>query len=92
MPRRRGAEAQKLQNIMEDTELNFKSFEQRLAITYTLDGLQTVAQAWPESGAKVADLGERGFPFSVEPATRCNWLPPAGHVVCCRSTSARGSC
>ena len=39
------SEAQRIQTMMEDAELNFKSFEQRLAITYTLDGLQQVSQA-----------------------------------------------
>ena len=32
------AEAAKLQTMIEDSQLNFQSFEQRLAITYTLDG------------------------------------------------------
>ncbi len=38
-------EAQQLQTMMEDAELNFQSFQQRLAITYTLEGMQQVAQA-----------------------------------------------
>src|ERR1039458_4868424 len=39
------SESQKIQTMMEDSELNFQSFQQRLAITYTLQGMQQVAQA-----------------------------------------------
>jgi len=38
------SEAQQIQTMMEDSELNFQSFEQRVAITYTLQGMQQVAQ------------------------------------------------
>ena len=70
-------EAQKLQSMMEDTELNFKSFEQRLAITYTLDGLQTVAQALAGvPGRKSLIWASGGFPFSVSDNTM--QLAPAG--------------
>src|ERR1700685_1342664 len=63
-------EAQKLQSMMEDSELNFKSFEQRLAITYTLDGLQTVAQALAGvPGRKSLIWASGGFPFSVSDNT-----------------------
>jgi VWFA-related protein len=70
-------EAQKLQSMMEDSELNFKSFEQRLAITYTLDGLQTVAQALAGvPGRKSLIWASGGFPFNVSDNTM--QLAPAG--------------
>src|SRR5580700_5868401 len=70
-------EAQKLQSMIEDSELNFKSFEQRLAITYTLDGLQTVAQALAGvPGRKSLIWASGGFPFSVSDNTM--QLAPAG--------------
>ena len=70
-------EAQKLQSMMEDSELNFKSFEQRLAITYTLDGLQTVAQALAGiPGRKSLIWASGGFPFGVSDNTM--QLAPAG--------------
>ncbi len=60
------SEAQKLQTMMEDAELNFKSFEQRLAIIYTLDGLQQVAQALKGfPGRKSLIWAGGGFPFNV---------------------------
>jgi VWFA-related protein len=60
------SEAQKIQTMMEDAELNFKSFEQRLAITYTLDGLQQVAQALKGfPGRKSLIWAGGGFPFNV---------------------------
>lgn len=37
------SEAGKIQTMMEDAELNFQSFEQRLAITYTLQGMQQLS-------------------------------------------------
>jgi len=60
------SEAQKIQTMMEDAELNFKSFEQRLAIIYTLDGLQQVAQALKGfPGRKSLIWAGGGFPFNV---------------------------
>jgi hypothetical protein len=32
--------------MMEDAELNFQSFQQRLAITYTLEGMQQRRTLW----------------------------------------------
>jgi VWFA-related protein len=70
-------EAQKLQTMMEDTELNFQSFEQRLAITYTLQGMQQVAQALAVfPGRKSLIWASGGFPFSVSDTTM--QLAPAG--------------
>lgn len=63
-------EAQQLQAMMEDAELNFKSFEQRLAITYTLDGMQQVAQALAGfPGRKSLIWAGGGFPFNVSDNT-----------------------
>ncbi len=60
------SEAQRIQTMMEDAELNFKSFEQRLAITYTLDGLQQVSQALKGfPGRKSLIWAGGGFPFNV---------------------------
>src|SRR3984957_12293283 len=71
------AEATKLQSMMEDAELNFQSFEQRLAITYTLDGLQQVAQALAGfPGRKSLLWASGGFPFNVSDNTM--QLAPAG--------------
>jgi VWFA-related protein len=71
------SEAQKLQTMMEDTELNFQSFEQRLAITYTLEGMQQVAQALSGfPGRKSLIWASGGFPFSVSDNTM--QLAPAG--------------
>ncbi|MGA2966159.1 MAG: VWA domain-containing protein [Terriglobales bacterium] len=59
-------EAQNIQTMLEDAELNFKSFEQRLAITYTLDGLQQVAQGLAGfPGRKSLIWAGGGFPFNV---------------------------
>ena len=71
------SEADKLQTMMEDAELNFQSFQQRLAITYTLEGMQQVAQAlggFP--GRKSLIWAGGGFPFSVSDNTM--QLAPAG--------------
>jgi VWFA-related protein len=71
------SEAQRLQTMMEDTELNFQSFEQRLAITYTLQGMQQVAQALAVfPGRKSLIWASGGFPFSVSDNTM--QLAPAG--------------
>jgi len=70
-------EATQIQAMMEDAELNFQSFEQRLAITYTLQGLQQIAQAvggFP--GRKSLIWAGGGFPFSVSDNTM--QLAPAG--------------
>jgi VWFA-related protein len=71
------SEAQKIQTMMEDSELNFQSFEQRLAITYTLEGMQQVAQALAGfPGRKSLIWASGGFPFSVSDNTM--QLAPAG--------------
>ena len=71
------SEAQRIQTMMEDSELNFQSFEQRLAITYTLDGLQQVAQALSGfPGRKSLIWAGGGFPFNVSDNTM--QLAPAG--------------
>jgi VWFA-related protein len=70
-------EAQKLQTMMEDAELNFQSFQQRMAITYTLQAMQQVAQALAGfPGRKSLIWAGGGFPFSVSDATM--QLAPAG--------------
>ena len=71
------SEADKLQTMMEDQELNFQSFEQRLAITYTLEGMQQMAQALSGfPGRKSIIWAGGGFPFSVSDNTM--QLAPAG--------------
>jgi VWFA-related protein len=63
-------EAQGLQAMMQEAELNFQSFEQRLAITYTLQGLQQVSQALAGfPGRKSLIWAGAGFPFSVSDNT-----------------------
>jgi VWFA-related protein len=70
-------EAQKIQTMMEDQELNFQSFQQRLAITYTLQAMQQVAQALAGfPGRKSLIWASGGFPFSVSDNTM--QLAPAG--------------
>jgi VWFA-related protein len=70
-------EAQKLQTMIEDSELNFQSFQQRLAITYTLEGMQQIAQALAGfPGRKSLIWASGGFPFSVSDNTM--QLAPAG--------------
>ncbi len=70
-------EAQRIQTMMEDSELNFQSFQQRLAITYTLQGMQQVAQALAGfPGRKSLIWASGGFPFSVSDNTM--QLAPAG--------------
>lgn len=70
-------EAQQLQTMMEDSELNFQSFEQRVAITYTLEGMQQIAQALAGfPGRKSLIWASGGFPFSVSDSTM--QLAPAG--------------
>ncbi|MBZ5666727.1 MAG: VWA domain-containing protein [Acidobacteriia bacterium] len=70
-------EAQQIQTMMEDAELNFQSFQQRLAITYTLQGMQQVSQALAGfPGRKSLIWASGGFPFSVSDNTM--QLAPAG--------------
>jgi VWFA-related protein len=70
-------EAQQIQTMMEDAELNFQSFQQRIAITYTLQGMQQVAQALAGfPGRKSLIWASGGFPFSVSDNTM--QLAPAG--------------
>jgi VWFA-related protein len=70
-------EAQQIQTMMEDAELNFQSFQQRLAITYTLQGMQQLSQALAGfSGRKSLIWAGGGFPFSVSDNTM--QLAPAG--------------
>jgi len=70
-------EADKLQTMIEDAELNFQSFQQRLAITYTLQGMQQVSQALAGfPGRKSLIWASGGFPFSVSDTTM--QLAPAG--------------
>jgi VWFA-related protein len=71
------SEAQRLQAMMEDAELNFQSFQQRLAITYTLEAMQQVAQTLAGfPGRKSLIWAGGGFPFSVSDNTM--QLAPAG--------------
>src|SRR6202171_2107501 len=71
------SEAQRIQTMMEDSELNFQSFQQRLAITYTLQGMQQVAQGLAGfPGRKSLIWASGGFPFSVSDNTM--QLAPAG--------------
>jgi VWFA-related protein len=71
------AEAGRIQTMLEDAELNFQSFQQRLAITYTLDGMGQIAQAlagYP--GRKSLIWASGGFPFNV--SDNSMQLAPAG--------------
>lgn len=63
-------EADRMQTMIEDAALNFQSFQQRIAILYTLEGLQQVAQSvvgFP--GRKSLIWASGGFPFSVSDTT-----------------------
>jgi VWFA-related protein len=69
-------EASKLQSVLVGGELNFQSFEQRMAITYTLEAMQQVAQAlvgFP--GRKSLIWATGAFPFSVSDSMG---IAPAG--------------
>jgi VWFA-related protein len=69
-------EAGKLQNFLNQADFNMKSFEQRMAITYTLEAMQQLAQsvaAFP--GRKSLIWASGGFPFNV---TGSMELAPAG--------------
>jgi VWFA-related protein len=71
------AEAARLQTMLDNSEVNFQSFEQRLAITYTLDGIRQVAQALAGfPGRKSLIWASGGFPFSV--SDNSMHLAPAG--------------
>ena len=71
------SEAQRIQTMMEDSELTFQAFQQRLAITYTLEGMQQIAQALAGfPGRKSLIWASGGFPFSVSDNTM--QLAPAG--------------
>jgi len=70
-------EVNRMQAMIEDAALNFQSFQQRLAILYTLQGMQQVAQSvvgFP--GRKSLIWASGGFPFSVSDTTM--QLAPAG--------------
>jgi len=70
-------EAQQIQTMLEDSELNFQSFQQRVAITYTLQGLQQISQALAGfPGRKSLIWAGGGFPFNVSENTM--QLAPAG--------------
>ena len=71
------SEADKLQTMLEDAELNFQAFQQRLAIISTLDAMQQVAQSLTGvTGRKSLIWAGGGFPFSVSDNTM--QLAPAG--------------
>jgi VWFA-related protein len=60
------SEAGKLQSLMNDAEMNLQAFEQRMAITYTLEGMQQIAQALGGlPGRKSVIWASGGFPFTV---------------------------
>jgi VWFA-related protein len=61
------SEIDRLQTMLgQDAELNFQAFQQRLAITYTLEGLQQLAQALEGiPGRKSVIWASGGFPFTV---------------------------
>jgi len=70
-------EANRMQTMIEDAELNFQSIQQRMAITYTLQGMQQVAQSLAGfPGRKSVIWAGGGFPFSVSDTTM--QLAPAG--------------
>ncbi len=70
-------EANRMQTMIEDAALNFQSFQQRVAITYTLQGMQQVALAMVGfPGRKSLIWASGGFPFSVSDTTM--QLAPAG--------------
>jgi hypothetical protein len=63
--------------MIEDAELNFQSIQQHLAITYTLQGMQQVAESLTGfAGRKSVIWAGGGFPFSVSDTTM--QLTPAG--------------
>ncbi|MGA9355077.1 MAG: VWA domain-containing protein [Terriglobales bacterium] len=71
------AEAAAFQSMSQDAALNMAAFEQRVAITYTLDALQQVTQMLAGvPGRKALIWAGGGFPFSVSNNTM--GLAPAG--------------
>jgi VWFA-related protein len=71
------AEAAAFQPLLQDTALNMAAFQQRVAITYTLDALQQVTQMLAGvPGRKALIWAGGGFPFSVSNNTM--GLAPAG--------------
>jgi VWFA-related protein len=71
------ATAARMQAMIEDAALNFQSFQQRIAITLTLEGMQQVAQSLAGlPGRKSIIWASGGFPFSVSNTTM--QLAPAG--------------
>ena len=71
------SEAAAFQTLVQDSALNFESFQQRVAITYTLDALQQVVRAvGGVPGRKALIWAGGGFPFSVSDNTM--GLAPAG--------------
>jgi VWFA-related protein len=70
-------EVNRMQTMIEDAELNFQSIQQHLAITYTLQGMQQVAESLTGfAGRKSVIWAGGGFPFSVSDTTM--QLTPAG--------------
>ena len=70
-------EANRMQGMLEDSALNFQSFQQRLAITYTLEAMQQLAQSLAGfPGRKSLIWAGGGFPFNVSDNTM--QLAPAG--------------
>jgi len=65
------SEFQRLQMMLsQDAELSLQSFQQRLAITYTLQGMQQLAQALAGvPGRKSLIWASGGFPFTVSGET-----------------------
>lgn len=80
-------EAARLQSMVEESVLNFQSFQQRLAITYTLEAMQQVAQSLAGfPGRKSLIWAGGGFPFSVSDNTM--QLAPAGRDLVERRAAA----
>lgn len=70
-------EIARLQTMIEDSALNFQSFQQRVAITCTLEAMQHLAQSLAGlPGRKSLIWAGGGFPFSVSDNTM--QLAPAG--------------
>jgi VWFA-related protein len=71
------AEAVQFQHMVQDSALNFESFQQRTAITHALDAMQQVARMLAGvPGRKALIWASGGFPFSVSNNTMS--LAPAG--------------
>jgi VWFA-related protein len=69
-------EAAKLEAFLNQAEFNMRAFEQRMAITYTLEAMQQLAQALAGfPGRKSLIWASGGFPFNV---TGSMALAPAG--------------